>query len=115
MNSSAFMVFQDDIKLIHYTDASNQLFNLTSDPDELTPIDNPEVESRLFELLKDTLVHTPEEIADEVKSYNKRSFEKWKASKGADYVNAISNLRWEVDFKKDQAENLEKIEKWLAK
>lgn len=114
MNSSAFMVFQDNIKLIHYTDADNQLFNLTSDPDELTPIENPELESRLFELLKNTLVHTPQEIADEVKSYNKRSFKNWKASKGDNYVDEISNLRWEIDFKKDHTENLAKIEKWLA-
>jgi len=29
-------------------------------------------------------------------------------------VENISNLRWEIDFKRKQAQNLDLIEKWLS-
>ena len=48
MNSSAFMFVQFDMKLIHYTDAPDQLFNLTADPDELIPITLPYLSNRML-------------------------------------------------------------------
>ena len=47
----------------HFSDAQNQLFNLTADPDELYPIQNAEVEKQLTDYLLLTLissVHSPE-------------------------------------------------------
>ena len=48
MNSSAFMIVQDDMKLIFHSNAENQLFNLTSDPEELNTIKNQQLEARLI-------------------------------------------------------------------
>ena len=45
------MLKQNNIKLIYYTDAENQLFNLTSDPAELDPIQNDNLENELTTLL----------------------------------------------------------------
>ena len=58
-------------------------------------------------------IHT-KEIAQEVKEYNRQNFSAWKAAQGDNYVAAISNLRWHIDFKKDLDVNLAKIEDWLA-
>ena len=48
MNSSAFMIVQNDMKLIFHSNAENQLFNLTSDPEELYAIDDKQLEARLI-------------------------------------------------------------------
>ena len=48
MNSSAFMIVQNDMKLIFHSNAENQLFNLTSDPKELNAIENKPLETRLI-------------------------------------------------------------------
>ena len=48
MNSSAFMIVQDDMKLIFHSNAENQLFNLTSDPEELNAIKNQQLEAKLI-------------------------------------------------------------------
>ena len=48
MNSSAFMIVQNDMKLIFHSNAENQLFNLTSDPKELNAIENEQLEARLI-------------------------------------------------------------------
>lgn len=33
---------------------------------------------------------------------------------GKDYAENISNLRWEIDFKRNKAQNLDLIENWLS-
>ena len=48
MNSSAFMIVQNDMKLIFHSNAENQLFNLTSDPKELNAIEDKPLETRLI-------------------------------------------------------------------
>ena len=42
------MFVQFDMKLIHYTDAPDQLFNLTADPDELIPLTLPYLSNRML-------------------------------------------------------------------
>lgn len=42
------MLVQFNMKLIHYTDAPDQLFNLTSDPDELSPLSLPYLSNRML-------------------------------------------------------------------
>lgn len=53
------------------------------------------------------------EIAQKVKNYDKTSFISWKAAQGASYVDNISALRWEIDFKRDQSKNIKLIENWI--
>ena len=101
------------MKLIYYTDSENQLFDLKSDPVELKPIINGQIENELYQLLVNELGETPKVIAEKVKNYNKASFKKWKSEQDKDYVENISNLRWEIDFKADLENNLKKLENWL--
>ena len=42
------MMVQFGFKLIHYTDAPDQLFNLTADPEELSPINLPYLSNRML-------------------------------------------------------------------
>lgn len=55
------------------------------------------------------------DIAQKVKNYDKTSFISWKAAQGASYVENISALRWEIDFKRDKSRNIKLIENWIQK
>ena len=106
------------------------------DPEELNSIKNSNLEQQLLNDLILQLDENPDSIADRVESYNRNSFMRWKNEQGRayntiwnslsiiaspwspvegkDYVENISNLRWEIDFKRKQAQNLDLIEKWLS-
>lgn len=131
MNSSAFMIVQNDMKLIFHSNAENQLFNLTSDPKELNAIENEQLEARLISCkppfkrdnheiknisaLESELGEDPMAIAKKVDKYNYESFKEWKTAQGDSYEERISSLRWEIDFKKDTQKNLKLIEEWSNK
>ena len=38
----------------------------------------------------------------------------WSPVEEKDYIENISNLRWVIDFKRNQAQNLDLIENWLS-
>merc|ERR1711892_1331577 len=103
------MLVQFDMKLIHYTDAPDQLFNLTSDPDELSPLSLPYLSNRMLSDLNRLLSAPTRQIAAKVSAYDKTSFADWRQAQGVDYVDSIVQLRWELDFKRDLNFNLNQI------
>jgi len=111
MNSSAFMIRIEDIKLIYYADAEAQMFNLTEDPQEL----NSKIIPEQYQKLKKKLFSMVpvEQQTRRVKEYSRHSFLEWKESQGRLYEENISNLRWNIDFKKDREKNLQLIDQWL--
>ena len=50
---------------------------------------------------------------EKIRKWSKSSFESWKIDQGEKYEEKISNLRWNVDFKKNQKKNLQSIDTWL--
>merc|ERR1712131_134476 len=86
------MIVKNDKKLIYYSNAENQLFDLTKDPDELNSIKNSTLERHLVNELILQLGEHPDAIATRVETYNRNSFIQWKNEQGKDYVENISNL-----------------------
>ena len=70
------------MKLIYYSNAENQLFDLKTDPEELNSIKNSNLEQHLVDELILLLGEHPDTIADRVESYNRDSFMQWKNEQG---------------------------------
>ena len=120
---------------MYYSNAENQLFDLKKDPEELSSISNQALERNLVNELILQLGEHPDDITNRVETYNRNSFIEWKQEQGRapraffrkdepdgprspgegkDYEENISNLRWEIDFKRNQGKNLRLIENWLS-
>ncbi|KAM6302249.1 arylsulfatase K isoform 2-T3 [Podargus strigoides] len=117
VNSSTYMLRTGRWKYITYSDGRSvlpQLFDLTSDPDELTNVATkfPAVVHSLDKILRST-VNYPK-VSSSVQDYNKRQFISWKQSLGQNYSNVIANLRWHRDWLKEPKKYENAIEKWLG-
>ncbi|KAM5298197.1 arylsulfatase K [Ctenodactylus gundi] len=116
VNASTYMLRTDQWKYIAYADGvsvSPQLFDLSSDPDELTNIAAkfPEITYALDQKLR-SIVNYPK-VSASVHQYNKEQFIMWKQSVGQNYSNVISNLRWHQDWLKEPRKCESAIDQWL--
>ena len=66
------------MKLIYYSNAENQLFDLKKDPEELNSIENQALERNLVDELILQLGEHPDAITNRVETYNRNSFIEWK-------------------------------------
>uniref|UniRef100_A0AAF6Z7A0 Arylsulfatase family member K n=1 Tax=Bos taurus TaxID=9913 RepID=A0AAF6Z7A0_BOVIN len=116
VNASTYMLRTNQWKYIAYSDGASvlpQLFDLSSDPDELTNIAAkfPEVTSSLDQKLR-SIINYPK-VSASVHQYNKEQFIKWKQSIGQNYSNVIANLRWHQDWLKKPKKYENAIDQWL--
>ncbi|XP_013846941.1 arylsulfatase K isoform X2 [Sus scrofa] len=116
VNASTYMLRTNQWKYITYSDGASvlpQLFDLSSDPDELTNIATkfPEVTSSLDQKLR-SIINYPK-VSASVHQYNKEQFIKWKQSIGQNYSNVIANLRWHQDWLKEPRKYESAIDQWL--
>lgn len=116
VNASTYMLRTNQWKYIAYSDGASvlpQLFDLSSDPDELTNIAAkfPEVTSSLDQKLC-SIINYPK-VSASVHQYNKEQFIKWKQSIGQNYSNVIANLRWHQDWLKKPKKYENAIDQWL--
>ncbi|XP_054995056.1 arylsulfatase K isoform X1 [Sorex araneus] len=116
VNASTFMLRTHQWKYIAYSDGVSvapQLFDLSSDPDELTNIATtfPEITYSLDQKLRSILDYP--KVSASVHKYNKEQFANWKQSVGQNYSNVISNLRWHQDWQKQPRKYENAINQWL--
>ncbi|XP_003786033.1 arylsulfatase K [Otolemur garnettii] len=116
VNASVYMLRSHQWKYIAYSDGTSvlpQLFDLSSDPDELTNIavKFPEITLSLDQKLR-SIVNYPE-VSASVHKYNKEQFIKWKQTVGQNYSNVIANLRWHQDWLKEPNKYESAINQWL--
>ncbi|XP_007487338.1 arylsulfatase K isoform X2 [Monodelphis domestica] len=116
VNASTYMLRIDKWKYIAYSDGISsppQLFDLSSDPDELTNIATrfPEITLSLDQKLR-SIINYPR-VSASVHQYNKRQFISWKDSLGQNYTEVIANLRWHQDWLKEPLKYENAINQWL--
>lgn len=116
VNASTYMLRTHQWKYIAYSDGISvppQLFDLSSDPDELTNIamKYPEITYSLDQKLR-SIVDYPK-VSASVHQYNKEQFINWKRSVGQNYSIVISNLRWHQDWQKQPKKYENIINQWL--
>ncbi|XP_021079263.1 arylsulfatase K isoform X3 [Mesocricetus auratus] len=116
-NASTYMLRTDQWKYIAYADGASvqpQLFDLSSDPDELTNIatEFPEITYSLDQKLR-SIINYPK-VSASVHQYNRKQFITWKQSMGQNYSTAIAHLRWHQDWQKEPWKNENAIQQWLA-
>ncbi|XP_037657851.1 arylsulfatase K isoform X1 [Choloepus didactylus] len=116
VNASTYMLRTNQWKYIAYSDGTSvlpQLFDLSSDPDELTNIATkfPEITYSLDQKLR-SIINYPK-VSAFVHQYNKEQFINWKQSVGQNYSNVIANLRWHQDWLKEPRKYENAIDQWL--
>ncbi|XP_043834676.1 arylsulfatase K isoform X2 [Dromiciops gliroides] len=116
VNASTYMLRIDKWKYIAYSDGVSsppQLFDLSSDPDELTNIATrfPEITHSLDQKLR-SIINYPV-VSASVHQYNKKEFISWKDSLGRNYTKVIANLRWHQDWLKEPMKYESAINQWL--
>ncbi|XP_003261672.1 arylsulfatase K [Nomascus leucogenys] len=116
VNASTYMLRTNHWKYIAYSDGASilpQLFDLSSDPDELTnvAVKFPEITYSLDQKLR-SIINYPK-VSASVHQYNKEQFIKWKQSIGQNYSNVIANLRWHQDWQKEPRKYESAIDQWL--
>lgn len=116
VNASTYMLRTNQWKYIAYADGVSvlpQLFDLSSDPDELTNIATtfPEITYSLDQKLRSILNYP--KVSASVHQYNKEQFINWKQSVGQNYSNVIANLRWHQDWQKEPMKYESAIDQWL--
>ncbi|XP_072462200.1 arylsulfatase K isoform X1 [Notamacropus eugenii] len=116
VNASTYMLRIDKWKYIAYSDGTSsppQLFDLSSDPDELTNIATkfPEITHSLDQKLR-SIINYPV-VSASVHQYNKKQFISWKDSLGQNYTKVIANLRWHQDWLKEPKKYEHAINRWL--
>nr|XP_044990375.1 arylsulfatase K isoform X2 [Jaculus jaculus] len=116
VNASTYMLRTDQWKYIAYADGASvppQLFDLSSDPDELINIATkfPEIAHSLDQKLR-SIVNYPK-VSAAVHQYNKEQFIKWKQSLGQNYSNVIANLRWHEEWLREPRKYEKAIREWL--
>uniref|UniRef100_A0A8C5M5E9 Arylsulfatase K n=1 Tax=Leptobrachium leishanense TaxID=445787 RepID=A0A8C5M5E9_9ANUR len=115
-NASTYMLRIDTWKYIAFSDGVSvppQLFDLSTDPDELRNIASkfPEIAISMDKKLRSIVDYA--KVTDSVHVYNKQQFANWKASLGQNYTNIISNLRWHQDWSRRPDAYSKAIEEWL--
>ncbi|XP_072272241.1 arylsulfatase K isoform X2 [Pyxicephalus adspersus] len=115
-NASTYMLRDNYWKYIAYSDGdsvSPQLFDLSTDEDELRNVAPlyPEIVLSMEKKLQSIIDY--KKISYDVHKYNKEEFIKWRASIGQNYSNVISNLRWHTDWNKRPKACELAIDKWL--
>ncbi|KAM6467815.1 arylsulfatase K isoform 1-T1 [Liasis olivaceus] len=116
VNSSTYMLRIDKWKYIAYSDGhsvSPQLFDLSTDPDELTNVATqfPAVTQSLNKKLY-LIINYPK-VSAAVEQYNKQQFISWKQSLGQNYSDTIANLRWHWSWKKNPKKFQRAIDTWI--
>ncbi|XP_017529557.1 arylsulfatase K isoform X1 [Manis javanica] len=116
VNASSYMLRTNQWKYIAYSDGASvmpQLFDLSSDPDELTNVaaEFPEITYSLDQKLR-TIINYPQ-VSASVHQYNKEQFIKWKQSVGQNYSSMIANLRWHQDWLREPRKYEKAIDQWL--
>ncbi|XP_066510876.1 arylsulfatase K [Hoplias malabaricus] len=116
-NASTYMLRMGQWKYITYSDGLSfppQLFDLSKDKAELHNMasGSPTVCQQLDKLLR-SVVDYPT-VSRAVQHYNKQQFLAWKQSLGNNYTQIIANLRWHIDWKKNEKYNEKAIEEWLT-
>lgn len=116
VNASTYMLRTNQWKYIAYADGVAvlpQLFDLSSDPDELTNVATkfPEITSSLDQKLR-SIINYPR-VSASVHQYNKEQFIQWKQSIGQNYSDVIANLRWHQDWLKKPRKYERAIDRWL--
>lgn len=116
VNASTYILRTNQWKYIAYSDGVSvlpQLFDLSSDPDELTNIATkfPEITYSLDQKLR-SIVNYPK-VSASVHQYDKEQFIMWKQSMGQNYSNVIANLRWHQDWLKEPKKYESAIDWWL--
>ncbi|XP_020864467.1 arylsulfatase K [Phascolarctos cinereus] len=116
VNASTYMLRIGKWKYIAYSDGASslpQLFDLSSDPDELINIATrfPEITHSLDQKLR-SIINYPV-VSASVHQYNKKEFISWKDSLGQNYTKVIANLRWHQDWLKEPRKYESAINQWL--
>ncbi|XP_048187257.1 arylsulfatase K isoform X1 [Perognathus longimembris pacificus] len=116
VNASTYMLLTNQWKYITYSDGVSilpQLFDLSSDPDELINIATkyPDFTSSLDQRLR-SIINYPK-ISASVHQYNKEQFIIWRESTGKNYSNVIANLRWHQEWLKEPRKYESAINQWL--
>ncbi|XP_027257642.1 arylsulfatase K isoform X3 [Cricetulus griseus] len=115
-NASTYMLRTGQWKYIAYSDGASvhpQLFDLSSDPDELTniAIKFPEITYSLDQKLR-SIINYPK-VSASVHQYNRKQFIMWKQSIGQNYSTVIAHLRWHQDWQKEPWKYENAIHQWL--
>ncbi|XP_077456992.1 arylsulfatase K [Stigmatopora argus] len=118
VNASTYMLRNGKWKYITYGDGVSvppQLFDLVLDKEELHNVafKFPDVQAHLDMQLR-CIVDYPS-VSASVHFYNKKEFGAWRQRVGSNYSRLIANLRWNLDWQKDAANNERLIERWLNK
>ncbi|XP_042547033.1 arylsulfatase K [Dipodomys spectabilis] len=116
VNASTYMLLTNQWKYITYSDGVSimpQLFDLSTDPDELINIATkyPDFTSSLDQRLR-SIINYPK-VSASVHQYNKEQFIIWKESTGKNYSNVIANLRWHQEWLKEPNKYENAINQWL--
>ena len=117
---SWFLLRQNEYKYVVYgsgREVAPRLFNIKEDPGEMVDLAANDSYSDLIEIMDSTLrtiVDYPV-IAENVESYNKESFVRWRDSFGDEsvYMERVSNLRWKESWIYDSDGCFEAIDQWL--
>ncbi|XP_052599681.1 arylsulfatase K isoform X4 [Peromyscus californicus insignis] len=117
VNASTYMLRTGQWKYIAYSDGASvqsQLFDLSSDPDELTNIatEFPEITYSLDQKLR-SIINYPK-VSASVHQYNREQFIMWKQSVGQNYSAVIAHLRWHQDWQKEPWKYEKAIHQWLT-
>ncbi|XP_063312820.1 arylsulfatase K [Pelobates fuscus] len=115
-NASIYMLQAGRWKYITFSDGASfppQLFDLSTDPEELKNVAGQflEITLSMDKMLRSITDYV--KVSDSVHVYNKQQFANWKASLGQNYTNVISNLRWHQDWSKKPKYYATAIDKWL--
>ncbi|XP_053337198.1 arylsulfatase K isoform X1 [Clarias gariepinus] len=115
-NASTYMLRMDNWKYITYSDGFSvppQLFDMSKDEAELKNVaSHYPIECHHLDKLLRSVVDYPS-VTEAVRQYNKQQFLQWKQSLGKNYTEAIANLRWHFDWKRNAKYNEKAIEDWL--
>ncbi|XP_043920066.1 arylsulfatase K [Protopterus annectens] len=116
VNASTYMLRIGKWKYITYGDGYSmpaQLFDLSSDPDELKNMAAafPDIRDAMDKKLHLIVNYTA--VSTSVHQYNKQQFISWKESLGQNYSTVIANLRWHRDWQNDPQKYEHDIEMWL--
>ncbi|XP_030647498.1 arylsulfatase K [Chanos chanos] len=116
-NASTYMLRMGQWKYVTYADGKTvapQLFDMSKDGAELKNVAShfPDV-CQLLDTQLRSVVDYPD-VSQAVHLYNRQQFLAWRNSLGENYTEVIRNLRWHIDWQKDEEHNLRTIDKWLS-
>ena len=114
-NTGQFMLRKDNWKYIEYAGYDSELFDLSTDPNELENVakNQTAIVSQMSALLRSIL--DPTEVDARAKAFDKQSFITWKNSLGDRYNETIGAkyVNWHWAWQKNPELYLSLIQKWL--